>query len=69
MIDFRTVRLSCGLSLLSKGTTSNLTSPAHLPWLARSAAYCQLRTMFWPSGAIMPDSGSIQATLTVPDCA
>jgi len=25
--------------------------------------------MFWPSGAIIPDSGSIQATFTVPDWA
>mgnify|MGYP001233740185 CR=1 FL=1 len=69
MIDFSAVRLSCGLSLPSNGTISNVAPPAIFLALAYSATYCQLRIMFWPTGAIMPDSGSIQAIFTVPDCA
>ncbi len=61
-----TVRLSCGEALLSSGTISNLTSPAHFSALAFSAMNCQLRSRFCPTGAIIPDSGSIQAILTVP---
>src|SRR5690606_8106522 len=64
--DFRTVRLSCVLSLPSNGTISNLMSfPAHCSLVASSAMYCQLRIWFWPTGAMNPVSGSIQAILTV----
>src|SRR5512138_1030139 len=56
--------LSCGLSLLSIGTISNLT-PAGLFLLKCSAMNCQLLIWFCPTGAISPDNGSTQPILTV----
>ena len=67
MADCNAVRLSAGLSLLSNGTTSHLT-PAGLYLLGPlnfSAKNWKLRTWLEPTGAIRPDSGSIQAILTV----
>ena len=65
MAAFSAVSDSAGLSLLSKGTTSNFT-PAALPApLNFSAKKRKLLTWFWPTGAIRPDSGSIQAIFTV----
>ncbi|MNT30503.1 hypothetical protein D3C72_1663000 [compost metagenome] len=61
----RMVRLSCGDSLLSNPTTSNLCAPAQFFWLATSATYCQLLSWFCPTGAISPDSGSMKAIFTV----
>ncbi|MCY1303677.1 hypothetical protein D9M69_572370 [compost metagenome] len=62
---FRMVRLSCGDSLLSKPTTSNLCAPAQPFWLATSATNCQLLSWFCPTGAISPESGSMKAIFTV----
>src|ERR1700712_1428758 len=67
--DFRLFSDSAGLTLLSNGTISNFT-PAGLFLLNSSARYWKLFSWFWPMGAIRPDSGSIQAILTVsPFCA
>src|SRR5471032_3040690 len=67
--DFRLLSDSAWLTLLSNGTISNLT-PAGLFLLNSSARYWKLLSWFWPMGAIRPDSGSIQAILTVsPFCA
>ncbi len=54
---------------MSNGTISNFT-PAGLFLLKYSAMNWKLLIWFWPTGAIRPVSGSIQATLTVsPFCA
>src|ERR1700712_2059080 len=67
--DFRLFSDSAGLTLLSNGTISNFT-PAGLFLLNSSARYWKLFSWFCPMGAIRPDSGSIQAILTVsPFCA
>src|SRR5690349_18334558 len=56
-------RLSVGESLLSMPTISNLT-PAGLIALNFSMANFQLLSWLLPTGAIRPESGSIQAILT-----
>src|SRR3982751_6203349 len=61
--DFSAFRLSVGESLLSMPTTSNFI-PAGLFWLNFSTRNCQLFSWLLPTGAIRPDSGSIQAILT-----
>ncbi len=69
MADFSALAVSCGESLLSMPMTSNFT-PAGLRLLKCSAKNWKLLSWFWPTGAIRPDSGSIQAILTVsPFCA
>src|SRR3954470_17525332 len=62
--DLSAFRLSVGDSLLSMPVTSNLT-PAGLLALNFSIANFQLLSWLLPTGAIRPDSGSIQASLTV----
>src|SRR5690349_12588655 len=62
--DFSAFRLSVGESLLSMPVTSNFT-PAGLLALTFSMANFQLLSWLLPTGAIRPDSGSIQASLTV----
>src|SRR5215203_4262677 len=61
--DLSAFRLSVGDSLLSMPRTSNFT-PAALFWLNFSIMYCQLFSWLLPTGAISPESGSIQAILT-----
>ena len=61
--DLSAFRLSVGESLLSMPTISNFT-PAGLFALNFSIMNCQLFSWLLPTGAIRPESGSIQAILT-----
>ena len=65
MTELSRLSASCGESLLSKGTISNLTGPAQPSSLARRAVYWKLLSTFSPRPAMGPDIWSIEAILTV----